>query len=72
MFVMARPNSEQRKQPETVPIHAANTMMTNDTLLYVVISTDPSIKIAQQYDLVISLCCKSDLSHHQESQSLSA
>ena len=50
---MVRPNSEQREQPEAVPLHVANTMMTNDTLPYVVISADPGIEIAQRYDLVI-------------------
>ena len=49
MFVMARPNSE----PETATIHVANTMMSNDSMPYVVISAYPGIEIAQQYDFVI-------------------
>ena len=40
VFVMARPNSEQREQPETATIHVANTMTTNDSMPYVVISAD--------------------------------
>ena len=60
---------------ETVTIHVAHTMMTNDTLTYVVIFADPGIEIAQQYDFVIlqnpsewnAMCHKSDLSHHQMS-----
>ena len=53
MFVMTRPNSEQREQPETATIHVANTMMTNDSMSYVIISAHPGIEIAQQYDFVI-------------------
>ena len=33
--------------------HVANTMMTNDTLPYVVIFADPGIEIAKQYDFVV-------------------
>ena len=43
----------ERKQPETPTIHVANTMMSNDSMPYVVISAYPGIEIAQQYDLVI-------------------
>ena len=53
MFVMARPNSEQREQLETATIHVANTMMINDSMPYVVISAYPGIEIAQQYDFVV-------------------
>ena len=53
VFVMARPNSEQREQPETATIHVANTMMINDSMPYVVISTYPGIEITQQYDFII-------------------
>ena len=54
MFVMARPNSEQRESlPETAAIHVANTMMSNDSMLYVVISAYPGNEIAQQYDFVV-------------------
>ena len=42
-----------RRQPETVAIHFANTMMSNDSMPYVVISAYPGIEIAQQYDFVI-------------------
>ena len=53
MFVMARLNSEQREQPETATIHVGNTMMTNDSMPYVVISAYPGIEIAQQYNFVV-------------------
>ena len=54
MFVMARPYSEQREcSRRALAIHVANTMMTNDTLPYVVISAYPGIEIAQQYDFVV-------------------
>ena len=43
----------ERKQPETAAINVANTMMSNDSMPYVVISTYPGIEIAQQYDFVI-------------------
>ena len=43
----------EREQPETDTIHVANTMMTNDTMPYVVISAYPGIEIAQQYDFVV-------------------
>ena len=43
----------ERMQPETAAIHVANTMMTNDSMPYVVISAYPGIEIAQQYDFVI-------------------
>ena len=53
---MARPNEEQREQPETATIHVANTMMTtNDSMPYVVISAYPGIEIAKQYDFVVLL-----------------
>ena len=50
---MARPDSEQREGSRR-PIHIANAMMSNDTLPYVVISADPSIKIGQQCVFVVS------------------
>ena len=43
----------EREQPETATIHAANTMMTNDSMPCVVISAYPSIEISQQYDFVV-------------------
>ena len=42
-----------RKQPETAAIHVANTMMSNDSMPYVMISAYPGIEIAQQYDFAI-------------------
>ena len=44
----------EREQPESATIHVANTMITNDTLLHVVISADPGIEIALQYGFVVS------------------
>ena len=75
MFVMARPNSEQREHPETATIHVANTMMATYNMPYVVISAYTGIEIAQQYDCRFAksfggwntMCHKSDLSHHQMS-----
>ena len=43
----------EREQPETATIHVANTMITNDSMPYVVISAYPVIEIAQQYDFVV-------------------
>ena len=43
----------ERKQPENAAIHVANTMMSDDSMPYVVISAYPGIEIAQQYDFVI-------------------
>ena len=43
----------EREQPETTTFHVANTMMTNDSMLLVVISAFPGIEIAQQYNFVI-------------------
>ena len=43
----------ERKQPETATIHVANTMMSNDSMSYVVISAYSGIEIAQQYDFII-------------------
>ena len=43
----------ERKQPETAVIHVAHTMMSNDSMPYVVISAYSGIEIAQQYDFVI-------------------
>ena len=43
----------ERKQPETATIHVANTMMSNDSMPYVVVSAYPGIEIAQQHDFVI-------------------
>ena len=37
----------------TATIHVANTMWSNDTMPYVVISAYPGFEIAQQYDFVI-------------------
>ena len=34
---------EEKKQPETAAIHVANTMMSNDSMPYVVISAYPGI-----------------------------
>ena len=53
MLVMARPNSEQIEQPEIATIHVDNTMMTNDSMPYFVISAYPGIEIVQQYDFVV-------------------
>ena len=41
------------EQPETATIHVANTMMTNDTMPYVVNPAYAGIEIAQQYYLVV-------------------
>ena len=43
----------ESEQPETATMHVANTMMTNDSMPYVVISAYPGIEIAQQYYFVI-------------------
>ena len=43
----------ERELPETATIHVANTMMTNDSLPYVVIAAYPGIEIVQQYDFVV-------------------
>ena len=43
----------QKKQPETATIHVANTMMSNDTMPYDVISAYPGIEISLQYDFFI-------------------
>ena len=43
----------ERKQPENAAIHVANTMMSNDSMPCVVISTYPGIEIAQKCDFVI-------------------
>ena len=43
----------ERKQPETATIDVANTMMSYDSMSYVLISAYPGIEIAQQYDFVI-------------------
>ena len=59
----------------TATIHFANTMMTNDTMPYVVISAYPGIEIAQLYDCRFAksfrgwntMCHENDLSHHQMS-----
>ena len=42
------------KQPETATIHVANTMMSNDSMPYVVISAYPGIEIAS--NLILSSC----------------
>ena len=65
----------EREQPETATIHVADTMMTNDTMPYVVISAYPGIEFAHQYDCRFAksiggwntTCHKCDLSHHQMS-----
>ena len=43
----------EREQKGTATIHVANTIMTNDSMPYVVISDYPGIEIAQQYDFVV-------------------
>ena len=43
----------EREQPETATIHVANTMMTDGTMPYVVISAYPGIEIDKQYDFVV-------------------
>ena len=43
----------ERKQQETATIHVANTMMSNDSMPYVVISAYTAIEIVQQNDFVI-------------------
>ena len=43
----------EREHTETATIYVANTMITNDSMPYVVTSADPGIEIAQQYDFVI-------------------
>ena len=43
----------ERKQTETATIQVAKTMMSNDSMPYVVISAYPGIEIAQQYVFVI-------------------
>ena len=43
----------EREQPETATIHVVNSLMTNDSIPYVVISAYPGIEIAQQYDFVV-------------------
>ena len=43
----------ERQQPETATIHVANTMMTNDSTPYVVISAYPGNEITWQYDFVV-------------------
>ena len=42
-----------REQTDTAAIHVANTMMTNDSIPYVVIFAYPGIEISQQYDSVV-------------------
>ena len=43
----------ERKQPKTAAIHFSNNMMSNDSMLHVVISAYPGIEVDQQYDFVI-------------------
>ena len=43
----------EREHPETATIHVANTVMTNDSMQFVVISASPGIEIAQQYDCAV-------------------
>ena len=50
---MARPNSEQGEQLENAAINVANTMLTSDTLQYVIASAYPGIEFTMQHDLVI-------------------
>ena len=52
-FMMARPNSQQREQSEIAAIQVANTMMTYDSMPYLVIFVYHGIEIAQHYDFVI-------------------
>ena len=42
-----------REQLETATIHVDNTMKTNDSMPYDVISAYPGIEIAQQYNFVV-------------------
>ena len=42
-----------REHPVTATIHVANTMMTNDSMPYVVIYAYPGIEIALQYDSIV-------------------
>ena len=44
----------ERQKPETATIHIANTMTTNDTLPYVVISAYLGIEIVKKYDFEVS------------------
>ena len=43
----------EKEQPETATIHVSNTMMTNESMPYVVNSAYAGIEIAQQYDFVV-------------------
>ena len=43
----------KREQPETTAIHVANSIMTNDSMPYVVIYADSGFEIAQQCDFVV-------------------
>ena len=44
---MAKSKSERREQPETATTHVANTMITNDTLPYDVMSLNYGKEIIQ-------------------------
>ena len=44
----------ERKQPETAAIHVANTMMSNDSMPYVVISAYPGIESPR--NMILSSC----------------
>ena len=44
----------EREQPETATIHVANTIITNDTLPYVMFSADSGIEIAAS-NIILSL-----------------
>ena len=41
------------RRPQTATIHVDNTMLSNDSMPYVVICAYPGIEIAQHYDFVI-------------------
>ena len=41
--MIARPNSEHKEQSKTAAIHVADTVITNDTLPYVMVSAEPGI-----------------------------
>ena len=43
----------EKEHPETATIHVANTMLTNDSMPYVVISAYPGIEISRQNDFVV-------------------
>ena len=48
----APPGRTETEQPESATIHVSNTMLTNDSMSYVVIPAYPGIEIDQQYNFV--------------------